>query len=104
LIGSRVFNVKSYGEGARLLRILLDIPGPLQHLNVVGDGGGGLQTYVITDLADGRRKVALSLAGDDEFEDLATHGCEYFGHGLPFMYEQLFVGYSSDAWISNTCS
>jgi hypothetical protein len=46
---------------------------------------------VVADLSDGRREVALTLTGDDEFEDLATHGGEDFGHGLPFECEQLFV-------------
>jgi hypothetical protein len=47
---------------------------------------------VVADLSDRRREVALALTGDDEFEDLATHGSEDFGHELPFEYEQLFVG------------
>jgi hypothetical protein len=53
---------------------------------------------VVADLTNRRWEVALSLTGDDEFKDLATHGSEYFSHGLPFVYEQLFVGYSRDEW------
>jgi hypothetical protein len=59
---------------------------------VIGDGRGRFQSNVITDLSDGRREVPLALTGDDEFKDLATHGSQYFSHGFPFRYEQLFVG------------
>jgi len=39
LIGRGVLYVESNRQRARLLGILFDVPGTLQHLNVVGHGG-----------------------------------------------------------------
>jgi hypothetical protein len=92
LVGSGVLHVKSNGQRTGLLGILFDEASTLQDLNVIGDRRGGFQTNVLTNLSDRRREVSLTLARDNEFENLTSHGSKYIGHGTPFYYEQLFVG------------
>ena len=104
LIGCGILDVQAYGQRPGLLRILFEVAGALQHLEVIGDRRRRFETNVITDLSNGRGEIALPLTRDDEFKDLATHGSENFSHGLPFRYEQLFVGYRRSEPKSNTCS